>query len=120
MAGTILAVGLVCVLTVYATSLRATALSKSYEEARFIAETIMAQTLFENPEVPFNKKNSSLDDEIFKWSAKGRADEKTADVKHISVTVYFRNAGKSRSVTLITCQANMNPAQKPNRNFNGN
>ncbi len=114
-AGSILAVGIGSVLTVYSTALKAMALTKGYEEAGMTAQSLMAQTLFQDPDIPFQRSGKCLKPADGLWKITGEPDGQVPGVKKIKVEVTFRTGGTQRAVSLVTSQADMVLPENPDR-----
>ncbi len=106
-AGSILAVGLSAVFTLYSGALNAVSLGRGYEEARFLAESLMAETLFERPTAPLRRTGTAERPAGGTWEVTLGPDSLFSGVSRIQAMVHFKSGGKSRSMTLTTCQAKM-------------
>jgi len=106
-AGSILAVGLSAVLTLYSGALKGVSLSRGYEEARFLAESLMAEILFERPTPPLTRTGTAKRPAGGTWQVTSEPDNALSGISRIRVSVHFTAGGKSRSMTLTTCQSEM-------------
>jgi len=115
-ATTILAVGLVATVSVFAASLKARSLAKSYEDARLEAESVLALVLESEPQKPFTRSGACRAPAGAAWEARGETDAFASHLLRIEVTVRFPSAGGWRTLVISTAQADRTspPVQQKN------
>lgn len=106
-AGSILAVGLSSILTLYSSALKGMAQTRGYEEARLTAQSMMSQILFESPKIPFQRSGTCTKPVNGTWEAMGEPDDLVPTVGKITIHVRFQTSGTQRKISLVTSQADM-------------